>query len=195
MSRTDTKSVLAPRRAKVAALAALVAVAALGAAAEGRGGSSAAQSAQTRDVAVLEAQLAAAKRDAHFWRQLIATFRPAKQTFGLNSMSDHRLLVLPGGLAMALHFDDMNLARAKNLNWVALAIPGRFTRADKARINRLYGPGFTHFHDFRKDSHGGTAATKGVWFVHVGTRNFTSPFGKVRRGKVDTRFMPTNPRR
>jgi hypothetical protein len=110
-------------------------------------------------------------------------------------MADHRLLMLPSGVALALHFDNMNLAKAKHLNWVALAIPGRFTKADQARVNRLYGPGFTHFHNFKTDVHGGPAGVEGVWFVHVGARNFTSPFGKVRLGKVDRNFMPTAPPR
>jgi hypothetical protein len=34
-----------------------------------------------------------------------------------------------------------------------------------------------------------------VWFVHVGGRDFRSPFGRVERGKVDLRFMPTRPPR
>lgn len=39
--------------------------------------------------------------------------------------------------------------------------------------------------DLEPDVHGGTPGAKGVWFVHVGARSFTSPFGKVRPGKVD----------
>ncbi len=110
-------------------------------------------------------------------------------------MSDHYVLPLQGGLVMALHFDNMNLAKAKNLNWVAMAIPGKFTRADQNRVNRLYGPGFTHFHSLENDAHGGPAGTAGVWFVHVGARDFTSPFGKVKKGQVDPNFMPTKPPR
>ena len=145
-----------------------------------------------REVAALKAQLANAERDARFWRQLTSAFVPGKK-LGLNSMADHVLLRTPGGPVLALHFDNMNLAKAKNLNWVAYAIPGRFSRSDQARVNRLYGPGFTHFHDLKTDIHGGKPGAKGVWFVHIGTRNFTSPFGPVRVGKVDTRFMPTRP--
>lgn len=147
-----------------------------------------------RSTAATSVQSAATQRDAHYWRQLISAFEPGTR-LKLSSMSDHRLLILPGGPAMALHFDNMNLAKAENLNWVALAIPGKFTRADQGRVNRLYGPGFTHFHSFENDAHGGPAGTKGVWFVHVGTRDFRSPFGRVQRGKVDLHFMPTRPPR
>jgi len=148
--------------------------------------------ASSPQVAALEARLATAERDAHFWRQLTSAFVPARR-MGLRSMADHLMLTTPGGPVLALHFDSMNLARARNLNWVAFALPGLFTRADQARLNRLYGPGFTHFHDFKTDAHGGRAGTKGVWFVHIGTRNFRSPFGRVRTGKVDRSFMPTRP--
>jgi hypothetical protein len=143
-------------------------------------------------VAALEARLANAERDARFWRQLTSAFVPGKR-LGLKSMSDHTILRTPRGPVLALHFDNMNLDKARNLNWVAYALPGRFTRSDQARLNRLYGPGFTHFHSFKNDAHGGPAGTDGVWFVHIGTRNFRSPFGQVRSGKVDLKFMPTRP--
>ncbi|MFN2469161.1 MAG: hypothetical protein ABR521_13655 [Gaiellaceae bacterium] len=145
-----------------------------------------------REIAALKAQLADAQRDARFWQQLTSAFVPAKK-LGLNGMADHVVLRTPGGPVLALHFDNMNLAKAKNLNWVAYALPGRFTRADQARLNRVYGPGFTHFHDLKKDVHGGKLGTPGVWFAHIGTRNFTSPFGRVRVGRVDPNFMPTRP--
>ncbi len=146
----------------------------------------------TSEISTLKAQLADAQRDARFWQQLTSAYVPGKK-LGLNSMADHVLLRTPGGPVLALHFDNMNLAKAKNLNWVAFAIPGRFTRADQDRANRLYGPGFTHFHDLKGDAHGAKLGTKGVWFVHIGTRNFRSPFGQVRVGKVDPNFMPTRP--
>jgi hypothetical protein len=146
-----------------------------------------------QDFAALEARLASAERDAKFWRQLTSAFVPGKR-MGLDSMADHVILRTPGGPVLALHFDNMNLDKARNLNWVAYALPGRFTRADQARLNRIYGPGFTHFHSFKNDAHGGPAGTDGVWFVHIGTRNFRSPFGQVRVGKVDQNFMPTKPR-
>jgi hypothetical protein len=145
-----------------------------------------------QEVAALEAQLASTERDARFWRQLTSAFVPGKR-MGLNSMSDHVILRTPGGPVLALHFDNTNLDKARNLNWVAYALPGRFTRADQARVNRLYGPGFTHFHSFKNDAHGGPAGADGVWFVHIGTRNFRSPFGQVRSGRVDRNFMPTKP--
>jgi hypothetical protein len=146
----------------------------------------------TQEVTALKAQLASAERDAKFWRQLTSAFVPGKR-LGLSSMSDHAILRTPGGPVLALHFDNMNLDKARNLNWVAYALPGRFTRADQARLNRIHGPGFTHFHSFKNDAHGGPAGTDGVWFVHIGTRNFRSPFGQVRSGRVDLNFMPTKP--
>lgn len=163
-----------------------------GAALASTGGSAASSSAQAREIASLKAQLAASAQDAKFWQQLVQNFKPAKG-LGLNSMADHQVLMLPSGLVLALHFDNMNLAKAKNLNWVAAGIPGVFTKADQARVNKLYGPGVTHFHDLKTDVHGGKPGAKGVWFIHVGARNFTSPFGKVTQGKIDPNFMPTAP--
>lgn len=182
------------RRALVASLVALVAAGLTAGAVLGSssGATTATPSAQTRELAALRARLAVAERDAKFWQQLVQNFRPAT-SLKLNSMSDHEVLMLPSGLLLALHFDSMNLAKAKNLNWVAVGVPGAFTKADQARVNALYGPGFTHFHDLKTDIHGGKPSTKGVWFVHVGARTFTSPFGKVTQGRVDPSFMPTAP--
>jgi hypothetical protein len=172
-----------------AALVALTAIAATTALATR---SEAGTATPARELASVKAQLATAQRDARFWKQLTSAFVPAKK-LGLNAMADHLVLKTPGGPVLALHFDNMNLAKAQNLNWVAYALPGRFTRSDQERLNRLYGPGFTHFHDPKTDIHGGKTGVKGIWFVHIGTRNFTSPFGRVQSGKVDTRFMPTKP--
>jgi hypothetical protein len=174
----------------------LLLVAVVVAAGLGGNGAAATQSASAkgREIARLKAELARVQLDAKLWRQLVTTFTPAK-SLGLNSMSDHYLLRLRGGLVTALHFDNMNLAKARNLNWVAMAVPGTFTRADQRRVDRLYGPGFTHFHDLKTDVHGGPAGVSGVWFVHVGARDFTSPFGKVKKGRVDLNFMPTRPPR
>lgn len=132
-------------------------------------------------------------RDARFWEQLTDVFGQAP--LHLRSMHDHRLYVLPNGHILGLHFDNMNLARAKNLNWVVFGVPGVFTKADQQRVERQYGPGFTHFHDLKADTHGGKPGAKGAWFVHVGARDFRSPFGRVTAGEIDRRFMPTPPRR
>lgn len=156
------------------------------------GGAATPPNAEARQVAALNARLAGAEQDAKFWQQLVQNFKPAK-SLKLNSMADHQVLVLPSGLVLALHFDSMNLAKAKNLNWVAVGIPGVFTQADKARVNRLYGPGINHFHDLKTDVHGGKRGVTGIWFAHIGARNFTSPFGKVTQGKIDPKFMPTAP--
>lgn len=179
------------RRSLVALLVTLVTAGLVGGAVFGSSGEAAPASADAQKIA-FEARLAASELDAKFWQQLVQSFKPAK-SLGLNSMADHQVLVLPSGLVLALHFDNMKLAKAKNLNWIAVGIPGVFTRADKARVNRLYGPGINHFHDLKTDIHGGKRGVKGVWFAHIGARNFTSPFGKVVQGKIDPRFMPTAP--
>ncbi len=190
------KAVRAPlrRRALIASLVALAAAGLTAGAVLGSssGATTATPSTQTRELTALRARLTVAERDAKFWQQLVQNFRPAT-SLKLNSMSDHRVLALPSGLVLALHFDSMNLANAKNLNWIAVGIPGIFTQADKARVNRLYGPGINHFHDLKTDVHGGKRGVSGIWFLHIGARTFTSPFGKVAPGRVDPNFMPTAP--
>jgi hypothetical protein len=182
-----------PHRSLVAVLITFVATGLVAAAVFGSsGGEAAPRDAQAEQIDALETRLSASELDAKFWQQLVQSFKPAK-SLGLNSMADHKVLVLPSGLVLALHFDNMNLAKAKNLNWIAIGIPGLFTQADKARVNRLYGPGINHFHDLKTDIHGGKRGVKGIWFAHIGARNFTSPFGKVVQGKIDPNFMPTAP--
>ncbi len=174
-------------------LAPLVVGLALGAAAfGGRGGTASAAPARTSELAALQAKLGQAQQDVRLWKQLTAVFKPAPQHLRL--MQDHRLYVLPSGVILGLHFDNMNLAKARNLNWVVFGVPGRFTKADQQRVTREYGPGFTHFHDLTADTHGGKPGAKGAWFVHIGARDFTSPFGQVTAGAIDTLFMPTPPR-
>lgn len=101
--------------------------------------------------------------------------------------------MLPSGVVLALHLDNMDLAKAENLNWVALGIPGKFCKSDQERIEKEYGAGkgiFTHFHDLKNDVHGGRPGAEGVWFVHVAVREFEAPWGNVQSGP-DTKFMPT----
>lgn len=184
---------LHPRRSLVVALVTFVVTGAIAAAIFGSSrGEAASSNAQAREIAALQARLAAGEQDAKFWQQLVRNFTPAK-SLKLNSMADHQVLALPSGLVLALHFDSMNLDKAQNLNWIAVGIPGVFTQADKARVNRLYGPGLNHFHDLKTDVHGGKRGVKGVWFAHIGARAFTSPFGRVVPGEVDASFMPTAP--
>jgi hypothetical protein len=158
----------------------------------GRGGTASATPAQARDVASLEAGLSQTRQDAKFWTQLTTVLKPAP--LHLRSMQDHRLYMLPSGIVLGLHFDNMNLAKAKNLNWVVFGVPGKFTKADQKRVTRQFGPGFVHFHDFVHDTHGGKPGAKGFWFVHVGARSFRSPFGPVKAGAIDPLMMPTPPR-
>lgn len=156
------------------------------------GGTGVAAVSKDPEVAILHADLAQAQEDATLWKQLTTVLKPAPAH--LRSMQDHRLYMLPSGIVIGLHFDNMNLAKAKNLNWVVFGVPGVFTKADQQRVARQYGPGFTHFHDLIADTHGGKPGAKGAWFVHTGARNFTSPFGQVTAGAIDSRFMPTPPR-
>ena len=136
----------------------------------------------------LQAQLASAQQDAKYWSQLTSIFMPVD----LPSMSDHEAFMTPGGLMLALHYDNMDISQAQNLNWVAIGVPGKFTKADQERIEKLYGKGFTHFHDLMADTHGGPPGVEGVWFVHIAVREFDAPWGPLKPG-IDSNFMPTPP--
>ena len=140
------------------------------------------------DVAALQAQVSELELDAHYWSQLTTLLEPVE----MPTMTDHRAFMLPGGLLLALHFDNMNLDNAENLNWAAIGVPGKFTKADQERVEKMYGEGFTHFHDLANDTHGGEPGAEGVWFIHVAVRDFEAPWGSVKRG-VDHNFMPTPP--
>ncbi|MBI2846978.1 MAG: hypothetical protein HYX82_03755 [Chloroflexi bacterium] len=142
--------------------------------------------AKDRQIQDLQTQLASVQQDSTYWRQLTALMPPVE----LRSMTDHRAYMLPSGVLLALHFDDMDLNQAKNLNWVAWGVPGRFCKQDQERLEKQYGAGFTHFHDLKGDTHGGAPGAEGVWFVHVAVREFDAPWGHVKPG-VDANFMPT----
>lgn len=133
---------------------------------------------------------ASVQRDARYWQQLMNVLKPVE----MKSMTDHRAFMLPTGAVIALHFDNMDLSKAENLNWVALGVPGKFTKAEQQRVEQPFGPGFIHFHDMKNDVHGGAPGAEGVWFVHIAVRDFESPMsgGAVKAG-IDTKFMPTPP--
>lgn len=136
----------------------------------------------------VHAQDAQQAKAAHYWNQLTQLMKPVE----MPTMTDHRAFMLPSGVVIALHFDNMSLDQAENLNWVALGIPGTFCAADQLRVEAAYGPGFTHFHDMVNDIHGGAPGAQGVWFVHTAVRDFQSMMsgGPVAQG-VDMKFMPT----
>lgn len=161
-------------------------VLAAGLAAAGCGGSDDEAASGDRESAAAESSQL--RQDARYWQQLTSLFEPVE----LASMTDHRAYMLPSGYLLALHFDDMDLEQAENLNWVALGVPGRFCKKDQARVEAEFGPGFTHFHDLEADTHGGKRGAEGVWFVHSGVRDFESPMseGPVTKG-IDNGFMPT----
>ncbi|MBI2850548.1 MAG: hypothetical protein HYX80_05830 [Chloroflexi bacterium] len=144
------------------------------------------QTVSQQEVASLSAQLTGLQQDAKYWTQLSNIFMPVE----LKSMTDHKVFMTSGGLIVALHFDNMDLSKAQNLNWMAVGIPGKYTKQDQARIENLYGKGFTHFHDLMADTHGGKPGAEGVWFMHVAVRDFSAPWGAVKPG-VDAAFMPT----
>lgn len=139
------------------------------------------------EVAALQTELAAKEKDSRYWEQLTSLMKPVE----LNSMTDHRAFALKDGTLIALHFDNMDLDKAENLNWVALGVPGEFCAEDQQRVIKRFGSGVTHFHDLENDIHGGKPGAKGVWFVHTGVRDFDAPWGKVTGGQPDTNFMPT----
>jgi len=175
-----TKSVSAARLATVVPL-----LLAVGLIAAGCGGSGDSESADAAELA----ELAELRQDARYWQQLTALFEPVE----LASMTDHRAYMLPSGYLLALHFDNMDLAEAENLNWVALGVPGTFCDTDQKRVEAEFGEGFTHFHDLETDTHGGEPGAEGVWFVHSGVRDFESAMstGPVSGGEIDSGFMPT----
>ncbi len=144
--------------------------------------------AKDQEITNLRDQLAATQQDAKYWTQLTSVFMQVD----LPSMSDHEVFMTPGGLMLALHYDNMDISQAQNLNWVAIGVPGIFTKADQDRIEKLYGKGFTHFHDLMADTHGGPPGVEGVWFVHIAVREFDAPWGHLQPG-LDSNFMPTPP--
>ncbi|MBI2852772.1 MAG: hypothetical protein HYX84_06695 [Chloroflexi bacterium] len=141
-----------------------------------------------QEIASLRSQLGAAQLDAKYWTQLTSIFKPVE----LPSMRDHKAFMTPDGVLLALHFDNTDLSKAQNLNWVAIGIPGKYTREDQERIEKQFGKGFTHFHDLMADTHGGQPGADGVWLMHIAVREFNAPWGAVQPG-VDGRFMPTQP--
>lgn len=165
----------------LAGVASLVGVMALVAAGCGGGSEEAGE-----QVAALQQQVSKLESDAKYWEQLTGLMQPVE----LSSMSDHRAYMLPSGIVMALHFDNLDLGKAQNLNWVALGFPGVFCKRDQERVEQEFGTGFTHFHDLKNDAHGGKPGAEGVWFVHVGVRDFEAPWGAVEQG-IDQNFMPT----
>lgn len=147
-------------------------------------------SAKDQELAQLRQQVASLQQDGKYWQQLTNFVKPVE----MKSMTDHRAYMLPSGAVMALHFDNIDLSKAQNLNWVAFGVPGKFTKAEQERVEQQFGKGFTHFHDMKNDVHGGQPGAEGVWFVHMAVRDFDSPMsgGQVKAG-IDQKFMPTPP--
>lgn len=147
-------------------------------------------SGKDREIVELKQQVAKLQKDSTYWTQLTSTLKPVE----MKSMTDHRAFMLPSGGLIALHFDNMDLSKAQNLNWVAMGVPGKFTKAEQERVEQQLGKGFTHFHDMKNDTHGGQPGAEGVWFIHTAVRDFESPMsgGAVKAG-IDNKFMPTPP--
>ncbi|MBI4328446.1 MAG: hypothetical protein HY685_01105 [Chloroflexi bacterium] len=140
-------------------------------------------------VSQLRGQVGGLEQDSKYWAQLTSLVVPVDPAM-MPNMSDHRVFMLPTGAVIGLHFDNMDLKQAKNLNWVAFGVPGVFCKDDQARVEAQFGPGFTHFHDMMNDVHGGAPGTAGAWFVHTAVRDFQAPWGPVSQG-IDYNFMPT----
>ncbi|MBI4298937.1 MAG: hypothetical protein HY666_04165, partial [Chloroflexi bacterium] len=66
--------------------------------------------AKDREIATLKGQLTSVQQDATYWQQLNSVMMPVE----LKSMTDHSAYMLPSGVIMALHFDNMDLKQAKN---------------------------------------------------------------------------------
>ncbi len=142
--------------------------------------------ARDQEITALSEQVASLQEDLVFWEQLTAFAAPVE----MPSMSDHRAFMTEDGVVFALHFDNMDIGKAENLNWVAIGLPGVFCATDQERVESQFGDGFTHFHDMTNDTHGGAPGAEGVWFIHTAVRDFEAPWGPVTAG-VDHGFMPT----
>lgn len=139
------------------------------------------------EVQTLQQNTAELQRDARFWQQLTTFFQPVE----MPSMTDHRAVMLPNGLILALHFDSMDLNQAQNLNWVALGFPGKFCKEDQERFQSLYGPGLTHFHDLKNDTHGGHLAPR-----ECGSSTSRCAVSRLHGGRCSRASTPTScPRR
>ena len=148
---------------------------------------------KNRQIADLQAQVSqlrgqtdALQQDSKYWTQLTSLMQPVE----MPNMTDHRVFMLPSGVVLGLHFDNMDLSQAENLNWFAWGVPGVFCKDDQERLEAEYGDGFTHFHDMVNDVHGGEPGAEGVWFVHTAVRDFRAPWGPTSQG-IDHNFMPT----
>lgn len=126
------------------------------------------------------------ERDARYWQQLTSLLEPVE----MPTMTDHRAYMLPTGGIVALHFDNMDLDAAENLNWLAVGVPATFCLDEQERVEEQFGEGFTHFHDMVNDVHGGEPGAEGVWFIHTAVRDFDAPWGATEHG-IDHAFMPT----
>lgn len=128
------------------------------------------------------------QQELKYYQQLTSLLKPVE----MKTMTDHKAFMTPDGMVIGLQYDNMDLSKAQNLNWVAVGVPGKFTKAEQARVERDFGKGFTHFHDMKNDVHGGAPGAEGLWFKHIAVREFEAPWGKVQPG-VDEKFMPTPP--
>jgi hypothetical protein len=78
----------------------------------------------------LQGQVGGLQQDSKYWTQLTAFLPPVE----MPSMSDHRAYMLPSGMVVALHFDNMDLSKAENLNWVASACRERSAKPTKSAL-------------------------------------------------------------
>lgn len=93
---------------------------------------------------------------------------------------------------------DKPYAEATRAIYIGFAIKGRWCAEDQAAIEKMAGKGFTHFHRTAKVAtwdagHGGAKAGEpGYWLKHMAVGpGFAMPWGDVKPGVTDMKFMPT----
>ncbi|MEE8418497.1 MAG: hypothetical protein V3S02_00125 [Dehalococcoidales bacterium] len=64
--------------------------------------------AKDQEIADLRAQLTTVEQDAKYWTQLSTVFMQVD----LPSMTDHKVVMTPGGMMVALHFDNHDISKA-----------------------------------------------------------------------------------
>lgn len=93
---------------------------------------------------------------------------------------------------------DKPYAETTRVIYVGFGIKGRWCAEDQAAIEKVAGKGFTHFHRTAKVAtwdagHGGARAGEpGYWLKHMAVGpGFSMPWGDVKPGVTDMKFMPT----
>ncbi len=112
-------------------------------------------------------------------------------------LPDHVWATVDDKSVVFLHFDKP-LGEATRVLYVGYGIKGRWCAEDQQNAEKLAGKGFTHFHRVAKVATpeaghgGGKAGEEGYWLKHVAVGPaFKMPWGEVKPGVTDDKFMPT----